>query len=493
MSSEIVVVGGGLGGLSAAIAAACDGHSVRLLEGSSSLGGKAGTVVLDGVEVDTGPSVLTMPDVFDTLLRRAGTSLAEEAPIFQPTPACRYHFVDGLTVDLFSSRDETRASVAAALGSTAAHQLDAFLDHARKVWDSAAPWFIYRDAPSPTGVIAMGPAAWRDLTRVDAFRTMDRAIEVLVKEPRLRWILRRYATYNGSDPRTAPGTLNCIAHVELGLGVYGVEGGIASLVRALARVATRLGVEIETGARVERITTQGGRVTGVVCQDGAVHAAQAVIANADARHVLVDLLPKGTRHGLPEEPVPSTSGWVGIVRARRRAERVPHAVLFPNDYAHEFIDLFDHDRPPVDPTVYLCAQERAHHRTGWADAEPLFIMANAPAEPATGARPSDGGALKATVEGRLRKAGLIGPEDAVVWERSARELAAQFPGTRGAIYGGASNDRFAAFRRPPNRVSSVPGLYLASGSAHPGGGMPLCVLSGVAAARAVAEDLGKAR
>lgn len=489
MSQDVIVVGGGLGGLCAAISAACDGHRVRLLEGTDKLGGKAGTTVIDGVEVDTGPSVLTLPDVFDTLLQRAGTSLAAEATVFLPSPACRYQFVDGMTVDLFSDREQTRASVHAALGPTAAGELDRFLDHARTVWEAAAPWFIYRDAPSPSKVLGFGIAGWKDLARIDAFRTMDRAIEALVKEPRLRWILRRYATYNGSDPRCAPGTLNCIAHVELGLGVYGVEGGIGALIAALGRVATRVGVEIQTGARVAAIRTSSGRVAGVTLTDGTDHDARAVVANADARHVLVDLLPKGTRHGLDEEPVPSTSGWVGIVRATRRPDRAAHTVLFPRDYAHEFVDLFDHDRPPVEPTVYLCAQERAHRRAGWHDAEPVFVMANAPAEPARGARPSDGGALRTTVERRLREADLISDGDTIVWERSATELAAQFPGTRGAIYGGASNDKFAAFRRPPNRVAAVPGLYLASGSAHPGGGMPLCALSGVAAARAVTKDL----
>jgi phytoene dehydrogenase-like protein len=182
---------------------------------------------------------------------------------------------------------------------------------------------------------------------------------------------------------------------------------------------------------------------------------------------------------------------VGILRARRHPDRVGHTVAFPEDYGDEFVDLFDRDRPPVTPAVYLCAQERCHRRPGWEDAEPVFVMANAPAEPLAGGRdPGVAERLREAVLARLARAGLLDPADRIVWERPPAGLADAFPGTRGAIYGSASNDAFAAFRRPPNTVRGVPGLYLASGSAHPGGGMPLCALSGLQAADGVLAQLG---
>ncbi|MCH9700070.1 MAG: CrtD protein, partial [Actinomycetia bacterium] len=97
-------------------------------------------------------------------------------------------------------------------------------------------------------------------------------------------------------------------------------------------------------------------------------------------------------------------------------------------------------------------------------------------------------AVEAAVTQRIRAAGLWSDGDALVWRRSPAELAAAFPGSRGAIYGAASNDRFAAFKRPPNRLAGVPGLYLASGSAHPGGGLPMVALSGLAAADSLLTD-----
>jgi len=185
------------------------------------------------------------------------------------------------------------------------------------------------------------------------------------------------------------------------------------------------------------------------------------------------------------------SGWTAAVRARRLADRFPHEVLFPADYDAEFADIFDRDRPPSDPTVYLCAQERCHGVTGWADAEPVFVMANAPAEPRDLPRPPEVWAeLEAAVERRMRAAGRWSDGDALVWRRTPRDLASAFPGSRGAIYGAASNDRIAAFKRPPNRVTGITGLYLASGSAHPGGGLPMVALSGLAAADCLADDVG---
>ena len=189
----------------------------------------------------------------------------------------------------------------------------------------------------------------------------------------------------------------------------------------------------------------------------------------------------------------SSSAWNAILKARPGVERAPHTVLFPANYREEFADLFDRQRPPADPTVYLCAQSRAHGRAGWQDAEPVFVMVNAPPEPEANKperRETQWAALEARAVKRLRDTGQIQAGDQILWRRTPKALAARFVGSRGALYGPSSNSRFAAFSRAPNRVRGVQGLYLASGSAHPGGGVPLAALSGKAAALALIEDAG---
>ncbi len=475
--ADVVVVGAGAGGLAAAIDLASAGLEVTVLEARSEAGGKIGRQVVDGVEFDTGPSVLTMPEVARSLLEDAGTS-SDVLRLVQHDLSFDYRWPDGTSFPVHFDIERTISSAAETFGKGAAKELRKFHEYAKRIWDEAAPAFVFGAAPSFGSMLSLGVRALGALRKVDPLRTMSEGIAAHVKEPHLRDVLWRYATYNGSDPRTAPATLNCIAHVELGRGAYGVADGMYELVRTLEGVARELGVEFVFGAPVERLETHRGRVVAVHTPDG-THSVDTVVANADVHHVFTDLLDPRPGYD-PAEP--SMSGWTAVARIPR-AKRAPHTVLFPADYAPEFEAIFDRRELPAEPTVYLCAQEPAHRRTGWEHAEPVFMMANAPAD----AGPQDFDAFEEKIVARMRAFDLW-PDDAeIVWRRTPLQLADHFRGSRGALYGAASNSRFAAFQRPANR-SEIGGLYLASGSAHPGGGVPLCLLSGRAAARALLSE-----
>jgi phytoene desaturase len=495
----VAVVGGGIGGLSSAIRLASHGVDVTLYEALDRVGGKAGIVEIDGVEVDTGPSLVTMPEVFDELLRGAGTSLDRELTLIDGM-GFRYRTADGRMIDIGDAHEQTIERVRQELGERAEHEVREFLTYAARIWNVAGPRFLHGAAPSLRDFLPPRPGDLIDILRIDPLRSMQRAIDRRVQSTMLRNIFYRYATYNGSDVRSAPATLNCIAALELIGGGFGIEGGIYELVRALERTARSVGVTIHTRTPVERIVFEDRDVVGLQTRHG-FEEYDSVIANVDYGHLYHHLVDHDLKEHLQAPQAPSMSAWNWIIRTERRTDRTPHEVLFPKDYLKEFSDIFDEGRVPREPTIYVCSMEAAHRREGWSDDEALFVMVNAPACEVE----TDGGSssaadrssgrpqvseLRAHVLSELRDHGVIAKSARVVWERSPGDLRSLFPGSRGAIYGSASNTKLAAFQRPSNNPPAFSGLYLCGGSAHPGGGLPLCALSGMQAAVEAMHGLG---
>jgi 1-hydroxycarotenoid 3,4-desaturase len=492
---SIAVVGAGMGGLAAAIRLAARGHQVTVFERADEPGGKIGRVDLDGCVVDTGPTVLTMRGVLEELFEAAGTRLDDHLTLLQHSPEFRYHYDDGTRLDVGPDPSATLDRIRQTLGSPAAEQFGDFMDYSQSIWEAAAPNFIFSEAPSIGSMFKLGLRQMSAIRDIDPMTTMWKAITSRVDSPHLRKLLARYATYNGSDPRQAPATLNCISWVELGMGSWGIDGGMFRLPEALEQVARSLGVSFRFGVEVRSLRRDAGGWSLHFSEADEAFGADCVVANADVSHLTDDLLAPGDAGRAPDSGPSSMSGWNGVLRARRRPrhERPPHQVVFPADYMAEFEDIFDRGEVPSDPTVYACAPEKAYEREGWDDREPLFVMANAP--PIDGDASNDSatwGRLKRRVLGRLADADLISQDEAaeesIVWERTPVDLARRFPGSQGAIYGASSNSKMAAFNRPPNRVDGLEGLYLAGGSAHPGGGVPMCLQSGRLAAEALLED-----
>ncbi len=472
---KVVVVGAGLGGLAVALRLAARGGSVTVCEQTSSPGGKMNRWETRGYRFDTGPSLITMPWVFEELFEAAGTRLRDHVEPVSVQPLADYHFDDGTHFTHTADLPEWLATVRRLEGGDASGFLG-FLALGARLFELSRATFFKRspfDRPDPSALGSL-----RHMPLRHGWGAYDRTVRHFVRSPHLRQMLDRYITYVGSSPWRTPATLSVIPYVEYAYGGWHIRGGLYRLVEAIAGLCTRAGAAILTGARVTAITRRGGRASGVDLEDGRHLEADVVIMNGDAS-CTPRLLGRPEARALPERER-SLSGLIFLFALRNEMSGRPHhSVFFSADYAEEFRQLFDERRFPDDPTVYVNLPGRTDRTMTPGGGEVMFVMANAPANDADAWDATAIASARARVLSRLRKGGWPDFEadvvDSAVW--TPRRMAAQYDMPGGAIYGRASHGWRGAFLRPPNRDRRVPGLYHVGGSTHPGGGTPTVLMS----------------
>lgn len=479
--SRIVVIGAGVGGLAAAVRLAEAGHDVTVHERAATVGGKLGRYVRDGFRFDTGPSLLTLPRVFADL----GMAL-DPVPL---DPVVRHVFPDGSTLDSSSNPAVFQTRIADAFGAAAAADWARFWRRAERIW--RASWgSVLRREVSPATLARL---SWRvgDLAAIAPGRSLRALGRRYLRDPRLRTMLDRYATYTGTDPRRAPAALAAIPYAELAFGGWYLPGGLGVLASALLRRCAALGVTIHTSSTVTAIRTSEGRVVGIATAAGGEVPADIVVSDVDASTLYRDLLPTPER--LTRLSDRSLAGFVLLLGVRGATPRLAHhTVFFPRDYDAEFDAVFGDPgrgrraRPPSDPAVFVTrAVDPAVHPPG---TEAWFVLVNAPRHG------TDAGAVDWRRPGLAEDYGThilnvlasrgLDVRDRLAFRetRTPADLAEAAAAPGGAIYGTAGG-----LLRPANR-GPVAGLFLVGGSAHPGGGLPMVTLS----AKIVADRIGPA-
>ena len=498
MSDPVVIIGAGLGGLSAAIHLKSAGRHAIVLEQNAAAGGKMGEFRQDGFRWDTGPSVITMRPVLEDLFRSAGRNLEDYLELQAVEPLTRYFYPDGATLD--ATRDLPR--MLAQIEKLDVRDVEGYLNflaYAARLHRITGPAFIYDQPPTLNSFLKVSPL---DIPRVDGLRSMHQAQRGFVRSLHLQQLLGRFATYVGASPYLAPATLNVIAHVELNQGVWYPRGGIYRLAEAYAQLAQELGVEIRTNCTVAGIDVAGGRVSGVRLSDGRRLPAAAVIANVDVASVYEKLLPPlpAVRKRLQqlERQEPSCSGFALLLGVRGlHPELAHHNIFFSSDYRGEFEQIFAEGRPPDQPTIYVAITSRSTPEDAPEGCENWFVLVNAPAlgdgwDWEKEAEAYSERLLDVLAQVIARHASETGPalrENLLVKKiLTPADIARPTGARRGALYGASSNSRWAAFRRPHNRCAEVKGLYFAGGTTHPGGGVPMVTLSGKVASQLLHED-----
>jgi phytoene desaturase len=478
---SVVVIGGGIGGLAAAIRLRSADMDVVLLERNDVVGGKVAVLRRDGYTYDLGPSLVTLPHILDAALRSAGTTLADEIALTRLDPQFAYHWVDGSSLTV-PDADDARVAAFDALSPGSGDAWRRFDDHGRRVWDVSERTFLAGPMTNPVSLLRRMRSP-RDLIAIDALRTLDSAASAYFGDPRLRQWAGRYATYSGSSPFRAPATLACIAHVEARYGCWYPAGGVGMVRDAFERVARRVGVDVRTGAEVDHIAATGSGVQGVRLADGTTLRTDTVVANVDAEHLYADLLPDARALRRVRRAERSTSGFVVCVGARGTTPGLTHhTVWFSGDSRAEF-DALGAGRLAPEPTVYACVSSVTDPTQAPTGCENWFLLVNTPAGVDV-----DRDEYAGVVLDRVAAAGIdLRPRAAHVSTLTPADIAECSRAPGGAIYGTSSNGRRAAFVRPANR-GSRPGLYLVGGSSHPGGGLPLVVTSARIVADMVLRD-----
>jgi len=483
---RVVVIGAGLGGLAAALDLAAQGVPVTVCERADAPGGKMREVMVAGRPVDSGPTVFTMRWVLEALFADCGLSLDDHVRTKRLGVLARHAWPDGTRLDLFADRAASASAIGDFAGSAEARGFRAFMARAGAIYRTLETSFMTAQRPTPLSLaLRVGLARLPDLARVSPFATLWQELGKHFRDPRLRQLFGRYATYCGASPFAAPATLMLIAHVEQE-GVWAVEGGMHRIARALAEAARRHGAIIRYGSDVETILERGGAVSGVRLRGGERIAASAVIANADHAALRTGLFgaaaARATRGGAPPRSLSAlTWSLVGTVEG---FPLLRHTVFFSGDYEAEFDTILREQALPDDPTIYVCAQDRGDPDDPAPEGhERLFCLVNAPAT-GESARPTPEEIARCEERtfSALRRAGLtVRPKAAVITDPAVFHRL--FPATGGALYGRALHGWAASFRRPGARTR-LGGLFLAGGSVHPGPGVPMATLSGRLAAQA---------
>jgi phytoene desaturase len=525
-SQKVIVVGAGIGGLSAAIHLAVQGYTVKMLERQSRVGGKLNLVEQDGFRFDTGPSLITMPYILHNIFLIAGKRVEDYLDLVPLDITCRYFYRDGVILNAW--RDHERlAQEFARLSPSDGASLDHFLDFAKNIYDAAADPFLYHSLGSPLDVLqtfiryvkghpddtsSTGEATSANeqgkhvstmLSRLQAVlaalspETLDQCVRRFFQDPHLRQLFDRYATYNGSSPYRVASVYSIIPYVEMADGGWYPRGGIYALAQALARVAREVGVTIETNRDVRRILVRDNEAYGIVLADGSIRRAGIVVANSDVvtthRNLLSPAIQKPGHVLRLERLEPSCSGFVLLLGTDKQyPELAHHNIFFSDDYPAEFRDLFETKTPLQNPTIYVCATTRTDTTQAPTGCENLFVLVNAPYLTAHSNWQRDApryrdhllDLLSSYPQGVLRDV-----REHIIYEQclTPEDFFQRYGSNAGSIYGLSSNARLAPFTRPGNR-STIDNLYFVGGSTHPGGGVPLVLLSGKIVAGLVEQD-----
>ncbi|MFC4211553.1 1-hydroxycarotenoid 3,4-desaturase CrtD [Pedobacter lithocola] len=484
---KAIIIGAGIAGIASAIRMAVKGYSVEVFESNPYAGGKLSEINIQGFRFDAGPSLFTMPQYVDELFTLAGKNPKDYFEYEKLDEICRYFYEDGLKLTAYADVTKFGAELAEKTNSNAA-EVDSFLAKSKIIYAVTHKVFLERTLHKVKSYLH-----WDTLKSVfrfgniDAFRTQNKANESFFKDRRIVQLFNRYATYNGSNPYQAPATLNVIPHFEYHFGAFLPKKGMYSITLALVKLAEDVGVKFDFNQKVDAIDYQNKKIKGILV-GGKFVAADTVISNLDiwfTYKTLLKNLPPPTKLLNQERSSSALIFYWGIKNIHPDLDL--HNILFASSYETEFDTIWKEKSIPHDPTIYINITSKHIKNDAPEGCENWFVMINVPAN--NGQEWDQ--LIKEARQNIIEKINRILKKDIsedIICEEilDPRSIEFKTGSYQGSLYGNSSNNQFAAFLRHPNFISKISGLYFCGGSVHPGGGIPLALLS----AKIIGDEIG---
>jgi phytoene desaturase len=478
---KAIIIGAGIAGIASAVRFALKGYEVSVFEANSKPGGKLGEIKMSGFRFDAGPSLFTMPQYVDELFKLANKNPEDYFEYIKLKEVCRYFYENGLRLNASADLDKFSREIEEKTQSTA-KEVDRYLKKSKTIYEVTHRVFLERSLHKLKSYLH-----WDTLksifrfAQIDAFRTQAKANQSFFKDERITQLFNRYATYNGSDPYQAPATLNVIPHFEYHYGAFLPKNGMYSIVTALVKLAEELGVKFYYNQKAEEIlysSEHKPKVQGVKVNDK-TYKADVVISNLDIWFTYKNLLkdiPQPKKLLNQERSSSALIFYWGM--DGNYSDLGLHNIFFAEDYQKEFNAIWKDKTISNDPTVYINISAKHIRGDAPSDSENWFVMINVPAN-----NNQNWDLLikeaRANIIKKISRVLNRNIEKDIICEQilDPRSIESKTGSYQGSLYGNSSNNQFSAFLRHANFSSKVKNLYFCGGSVHPGGGIPLALLS----------------
>lgn len=478
MPKTAIIIGAGIAGLASAVRLTNKGYSVSVFEANSYPGGKLHSKTVNGYRFDLGPSLFTMPWLVTELFELHGKNPEDYFKYFKKNNICNYFWDDGTQFEA-SANQKQFVNEAAQIFSESSSKIEKYLFNNKRKYELTKTIFLEKSLhKSATYFSKKTLKALLGISGMGINRSLDAENSSYFNNPKLIQLFNRYATYNGSSPYKTPGIMSMIPHLEMGLGTYFPKGGMHHITKSIYKLAKEIGVQFYFNKKVNEIIIDKEIAKGIQCNNQ-FFKADLIVSNMDIYPTYKKLLPtqKHPQKVLQQER--SSSALIFYWGIRKTFPELDlHNILFSNDYKEEFTKLFDDKSLFKDPTIYINITSKENSTDAPEGSENWFVMINAPGNygqdwdelkkrARTNIIDKINGILDTNIEKYIETEFILDP---VGIEKKTSSY-------RGSLYGAASNSKFAAFLRHPNFSSVIKNLYFCGGSVHPGGGIPLCLLS----------------